>query len=83
MKKAILFGTFDLLHPGHLNLFRQAKKYGEITVVIARDKTIEEVKKRKPVYTEKQRKAALEKLGINVVLGSFGDKYKIIEKKKG
>ena len=79
MKKVLLFGTFDILHPGHLNLFSQAKRYGKITVVLARDKTIENVKKKKPVYGEDQRKAALEKLGIDVVLGSFGDKYKIIE----
>jgi len=82
MKKVILFGTFDILHPGHLNLFSQAKEYGDsITVVLARDKTIEKVKKRKPVFDENQRKINLENLDIidKVVLGNLDDKYKVIE----
>ncbi|MBI2582387.1 adenylyltransferase/cytidyltransferase family protein, partial [Candidatus Woesearchaeota archaeon] len=29
MKKVMCFGTFDLLHLGHLNYFQQAKKYGD------------------------------------------------------
>ena len=42
--KVLLFGTFDHLHPGHLFVFEQAKKRGNVTVVIARDKTVERVK---------------------------------------
>ena len=82
MKKVLLFGTFDILHPGHLNLFRQAGEHGDsLTVVLARDKTIEEVKKRKPVFNEQQRKANLEELEIidEVILGNLNDKYKVIE----
>tara|TARA_B100000315_G_C14071504_1_gene360773 strand:+ start:54 stop:500 length:447 start_codon:yes stop_codon:yes gene_type:complete len=82
MKKVLILGTFDTLHPGHLSLFRQAREHGDyLTVVIARDETIKEVKKREPVFNEEQRKANLEKLGIvkEVVLGNLEDKYKIIE----
>ena len=33
-KKIILcHGSFDLIHPGHLNHFEQAKKFGDILVV--------------------------------------------------
>lgn len=29
MKKVITYGTFDLLHYGHLELFRRAKEHGD------------------------------------------------------
>ncbi len=41
LKKVIVFGTFDILHPGHLDLFNQAKKFGDfLVVVVARDKNV-------------------------------------------
>jgi FAD synthetase len=55
MKKVILFGTFDILHPGHINLFQQAKKFGEINVVIARDKNVKKIKQRLPQNNERSR----------------------------
>jgi len=79
----MVFGTFDFLHKGHLNFLRQAKKYGDyLIVVVARDKTVEAVKKHKPFYNEKERKIALEKtfLADKVVLGELKDKYAVIKK---
>ena len=34
-KKVMLFGTFDLIHSGHLSLFNQAKEYGQKLIVYA------------------------------------------------
>ena len=46
MKKVIVFGTFDILHQGHLDFFRQAKQYGDYLIVaVAHD---ENVKKSRP-----------------------------------
>jgi len=73
MKKVMVFGTFDLLHPGHLNFFRQAKKLGNfLIVVVARDKYVSQAKGKPPKNSEFQRIKAIRKLPeINkAVLGS-------------
>jgi cytidyltransferase-like protein len=56
MKKVLVFGTFDGLHEGHLNLFRQARRYGDyLVVVVARDSTVRENKKKMPKFNEQER----------------------------
>ena len=78
----MIFGTFDLLHKGHINKFQQAKKHGKLIIVVARDETVKKVKGRFPKYSEKER---LKHAGIyadKAVLGYKTDKYRIIEKYK-
>ena len=81
----MVFGTFDVLHEGHLNLFEQAKKFGDyLIVVVARDSTVEVVKQHKTLFNENQRLAKV-KEAKNVdlaVLGNKDDKYKVIEEHK-
>ncbi len=38
-KKSVVFtnGCFDILHAGHIHLFRQAKSYGDILIVAVND----------------------------------------------
>ncbi len=81
MKKVLVTGTFDSLHPGHLDLFQQAKtKGGFLIVVIARDKTVRAVKGHRPRNNEQQRLTAVQNLPIvdKAVLGHHADKLKII-----
>lgn len=83
MKKiAMCFGTFDGLHPGHEDYFRQAKEHGDdVFVVVARDTTVMDVKGNLPERNEQDRLAAvLEHPFVDDArLGYPDDKYQIIE----
>jgi cytidyltransferase-like protein len=47
----MVFGTFDIIHPGHINMLKQAKKLGDkLIIVVALDKTVHKVKGQKPMY---------------------------------
>lgn len=84
-KKVLLFGTFDVLHPGHMALFRQARRFGdEIVVILARDSTVKAVKKHAPLHKERARERMLKQSGWvdKVILGSVRNKYKLIKKIK-
>ena len=77
----MVFGTFDILHPGNLFLFEEAKKLGDnLVVVIARDKTVAEVKHIKLTNNEDDRLKNVFDLDIadKVTLGNEDDKYEII-----
>lgn len=48
-------GCYDMLHSGHVAFFKEASRYGDLYVGIGSDSTIEELKHRKTVYSEKER----------------------------
>ena len=84
-KTIIIFGTFDYLHAGHENLFRQARKFGtNIIAVIAKDKTVRTIKGFYPDHNEKQRMQNLKNTqwAEKVVLGDAKDKTKAIKTHK-
>jgi FAD synthetase len=82
MKKVMIFGTFNILHPGHLNMFRQAKKYGnKLYVVLAKDETIKDLKEYEPLNEIKRREKLLKLPMIDEVLfGDIDDKLKAVKK---
>lgn len=53
--KVFVSGCYDLLHSGHVEFFRQAAEYGDLYVGIGSDKTIQEYKHHKTVYSEQER----------------------------
>ena len=56
MKKVMAFGTFDGLHPGHLNFLKQARRLGDsLVVVVARDANVRKIKGRFPRLGEGER----------------------------
>jgi len=85
MKLVMCAGTFDIIHPGHLFYFSEAKKYGDrLIVVIARDETAKKFKGRTPVHNEKERLEKVRTLEIvdEAVLGRQGNIFDIIEEIK-
>jgi tRNA pseudouridine55 synthase len=71
-KKVVIFGTFDIIHPGHISVFKYAKSLAkELYVVIARDQNID--KETKLLFNEKQRLKNLQKYKIidQVLLGDL------------
>ncbi|MDP7141457.1 MAG: adenylyltransferase/cytidyltransferase family protein [Candidatus Woesearchaeota archaeon] len=84
MQKVLIFGTYDIIHPGHLNFFNQARKHGKLTIIISRDKTVKQVKGKLPLNNETKRLANLKSLNIteNIFLGNLKDKYGIIKQLK-
>ncbi len=76
--KIMIFGTFDGLHKGHLNLFEQAKKLATKTfliVSIARDKNVLKIKGKLPVFNEKERMELVKDCGMvdKVVLSGVSE----------
>lgn len=61
MKRVITYGTFDLLHYGHINLLRRAKALGDyLIVVISSDEFNWNEKHKKCYFSYEQRKALVE-----------------------
>ena len=79
----MLFGTFDILHLGHIHLFKQAKEYGDrLVVVVARDINVKKIKGFLPLHNEKERFGFLNEIKIidEVLLGYKTNRLKIIQK---
>jgi FAD synthetase len=61
-------GVFDLLHLGHVKFLEEAKKAGgenaKLVVIVARDSTVKDIKGRKPIMPENQRRALVESLRV-------------------
>ena len=61
MKRVITYGTFDLLHYGHINLFRRARALGDYLVVaLSTDEFNRKGKNKICYFSYEERKALLE-----------------------
>jgi cytidyltransferase-like protein len=85
--KIMVFGTFDGLHRGHLNFFKQAKNLAKepyLIVSIARDKNVAKIKGQKPILNEKKRLGLVKKCGLadKVVLSGLKNYLPHILKEK-
>jgi len=61
MKRVITYGTFDLLHYGHINLLRRAKALGDyLIVVLSTDEFNWNEKQKKCYFSYEIRKQLLE-----------------------
>lgn len=61
MKKVITYGTFDLLHYGHINLLKRAKALGDYLIVaLSTDEFNWNSKQKRCYFSYEQRKQLLE-----------------------
>ncbi|MEK7122701.1 MAG: adenylyltransferase/cytidyltransferase family protein [Patescibacteria group bacterium] len=79
------FGTFDVIHPGHIAYLMSAKRLGdELVVVVTRDEVVKRRKGRVAVCTEKDRRAMVSSLRMvdKVILGDRDDSWRVLTKVK-
>jgi glycerol-3-phosphate cytidylyltransferase len=60
MKRVITYGTFDLLHYGHINLLKNAKAQGDYLVVAVSTDEFNALKGKKSFFSYEQRKRLVE-----------------------
>ncbi|MCW1928804.1 glycerol-3-phosphate cytidylyltransferase [Bhargavaea beijingensis] len=60
MKRVITYGTFDLIHHGHINILRRAKEYGDYLIVGVSTDEFNAIKGKKAYYPFEERKMILE-----------------------
>ena len=84
VKRVITYGTFDLLHQGHINLLKRAKEYGDYLIVaLSTDEFNWDEKRKKCYFTYEQRKKLLEAVRyVDLVIPEENWEQKILDVKK-
>ncbi len=60
MKKIITYGTYDLLHVGHINMLRRAKEMGDYLIVVLSTDEFNRLKHKESFHKYEDRKVMLE-----------------------
>ena len=60
MKRVLTYGTFDLLHYGHIRLLKRAKELGDYLIVALSTDEFNEIKGKKAYHNYETRKKMLE-----------------------
>ncbi|TSC87033.1 MAG: glycerol-3-phosphate cytidylyltransferase [Parcubacteria group bacterium Gr01-1014_8] len=77
----MVFGTFDMVHEGHVNLFQQARSLAPapfLIVSVARDAVATRIKGFAPQHLEDERRALVKK-NVLVDKAVLGDKKGFVE----
>ncbi|MCL2204074.1 MAG: glycerol-3-phosphate cytidylyltransferase [Defluviitaleaceae bacterium] len=79
MKRIITYGTFDLMHYGHINLLRRAKELGDYLIVaLSEDEFNKTQKNKKTYFSYDERKQHLEAVRyVDLVIPEKSWKQKI------
>ena len=63
MKKGVIAGNFDVLHPGYISMFKEMKKHCDCLIILLHtDPSIERPHKLKPILSSDERKEMLESI---------------------
>lgn len=78
-KRIMVAGTFEIIHPGHLEYLKRAWSMGYVTAVVSSDENAERTKNRKIVIPQQQRAEVLAALYYvhDVVLGRPGNIFDV------
>jgi len=75
-------GVFDIIHPGHIHTLNDAKKLGDVlVVVVATDKTAIKMKKREPLHSAELRQELVSSLNMVdlCIIGDEDDIFKTVD----
>ena len=75
-------GVFDIIHPGHIHTLNDAKKLGDLlVVVVATDKTAIKMKKREPLHSAELRQELVSSLTMVdlCIIGDEEDIFKTVD----
>ncbi len=81
MKRIITYGTFDMLHYGHINLLRRAKEQGDYLIVaLSTDEFNWNEKQKKCYFSYEKRKQLLEAIRyVDLVIPEDSWEQKLID----
>lgn len=83
MKSILTYGTFDLLHIGHVRIIKRAKSLGDKLIVGLSSDEFNSLKGKKAVYSYQERKEILESLeDVDLVIKEDSWEQKIDDIKK-
>ncbi len=84
MKKVLVGGVFNLVHPGHVFFLRKARELGDYLIVVIANNRTACLTKDYPIIDQRIRKKNIEKLGIadKVVIGDEVDFMKVVRKER-
>ena len=83
MKRVITYGTYDLLHYGHIELLRRAREMGDYLIVALSTDEFNQIKNKKSYYDYQQRKMMLESIRyVDLVIPEegWGQKEKDVDR---
>lgn len=83
MKRVITYGTYDLLHYGHIELLRRAREMGDYLIVALSTDEFNQIKNKKSYYDYGQRKMMLESIRyVDLVIPEegWGQKEKDVDR---
>lgn len=83
MRKVITYGTFDLLHYGHINILKRAKEQGDYLIVALSTNEFNEIKGKKCYFSYQERKKLLESIRyVDLVIPENSWKQKLEDVKE-